>query len=36
MHISFSWRFSLYTFIFVVAALINRDTKSDEKKELND
>ena len=36
MHMSFSWRFSLYTFILVVAALINRDTKSDEKKELND
>ena len=36
MHISFSWRFSLYTFIFAVAALINRNTKSEEKKELND
>ena len=36
MHIFFSWRFSLYTFIFVVAGLINRDTKSEEKRELND
>ena len=36
MHIPISWRLSLHTFIFLVAALIYTNTKSEEKKELND